>query len=199
MRRHPPRYTLSLHDALPITFIKGGMTLIQTVVWFASLIIIILIAAMFLWVAVKSKEESDYKPIVKKWYKARSVYGVILVLVMFAVTIYTLRELPFNKPSYVESSEIIEVDAESFQFGYELSQDEFSVGDTVKFNVTTRDVTHGFGVYNPDRVLIAQTQAMPEYENSFYITFDEPGTYEVLCLEYCGLGQHIMKTEFVVK
>src|SRR5690625_6254033 len=60
---------------------------------------------------------------------------------MFAVTIYTLRELPFNKPSYVESSEIIEVDAESFQFGYELSQDEFSVGDTVKFNVTTRDVT----------------------------------------------------------
>src|SRR5690625_3220353 len=74
------------------------MTLIQTVVWFASLIIIILIAAMFLWVAVKSKEESDYKPIVKKWYKARSIYGVILVLVMFAVTIYTLRELPFNKP-----------------------------------------------------------------------------------------------------
>src|SRR5690625_7502363 len=101
MRRHPPRYTLFPYTTLFRSFIKGGMTLIQTVVWFASLIIIILIAAMFLWVAVKSKEESDYKPIVKKWYKARSVYGVILVLVMFAVTIYTLRELPLDRKSVV--------------------------------------------------------------------------------------------------
>src|SRR5690625_6186190 len=48
MRRHPPRYTLFPYTTLFRSFIKGGMTLIQTVVWFASLIIIILIAAMFL-------------------------------------------------------------------------------------------------------------------------------------------------------
>jgi len=178
---------------------EGGITLIQTVVWFASLFFILLIAGVFLWVAIKSKEESSYEPVVKKWYKARSIYGILLVLLMLVVTIYTLRDLPFNQPSYVESSEIIEVDAESFQFGYELSQNEFSVGDTVKFNVTTRDVTHGFGIYNPDKELIAQTQAMPEYENSFYVTFEDAGTYEVLCLEYCGLGHHLMKVEFVVK
>ena len=173
--------------------------MIQTVVWFATLFFILLIAGVFLWVAIKSKEESSYEPVVKKWYKARSIYGVLLVILMLVVTIYTLRELPFNKPSYVESSEIITVDAEAFQFGFELSQNEFSVGDTVEFNVTTRDVTHGFGIYNPDMEIIAQTQAMPEYENTFYVTFDEPGTYEVLCLEYCGLAHHLMKTEIVVK
>src|SRR5690625_325964 len=184
---------------LKIYLSKGGISLIQTVVWFATLFFILLIAGVFLWVAIKSKEESSYEPVVKKWYKARSIYGVLLVILMLVVTIYTLRELPFNKPSYVESSEIITVDAEAFQFGFELSQNEFSVGDTVEFNVTTRDVTHGFGIYNPDMEIIAQTQAMPEYENTFYVTFDEPGTYEVLCLEYCGLDHHLMKTEIVVK
>lgn len=173
--------------------------MIQVVVWFASFIFILLIAGVFLWVAVKSKESNDYQPIVKKWYKARSIYGVLLVVLMLAVTIYTLRELPFNEPSHVHSASIIEVDAEAFQFGFTMSQEEFSVGDTVKFNVTTRDVTHGFGIYDPDMDLIAQTQAMPEYNNSFYTTFDKPGTYLVLCLEYCGIAHHAMKMEFEVK
>jgi len=179
--------------------IKGGISLIQSVVWYTTLVFILLIAGVFLWVAIKSKEKSSYEPVVKKWYKARSIYGVLLVVLMLVVTIYTLRDLPFNKPSYVKSAEVITVDAEAYQFGFDLSKDEFSVGDTVEFKVATRDVTHGFGIYNPDMEMIAQTQAMPEYENNFYVTFDEPGTYQVLCLEYCGLAHHLMKTEFIVK
>src|SRR5690625_6212958 len=139
---------------LKIYLSKGGISLIQTVVWFATLFFRSLIGGVFLWVANKSKEESSYEPVVKKWYKARSIYGVLLVVLMLVVTIYTLRELPFNKPSHVESAEVITVDAEAFQFGFELSENEFSVGDTVKFNVTTRDVTHGFGIYNPDMEMI---------------------------------------------
>ncbi len=179
--------------------VGGGIILIQIVVWFTTLFFILLIAGVFLWVAIKSKDSQDYQPIIKKWYKARSIYGVLLVILMLVVTIYTLRELPFNEPSHVQSADIIEVDAEAFQFGFEMSQEEFSVGDTVKFNVTTRDVTHGFGIYNSEMDLIAQTQAMPDYENSFYLTFEKPGTYQVLCLEYCGLGHHLMKLEFEVK
>jgi len=172
---------------------------IQTVVWYSTLILILFIAGVFLWVAIQSKKESDYEPVVKKWYKARSIYGILLVIIMLVVSIYTLRELPFNKPSHVEGSEVISVDAEAFQFGFELEQNEFSVGDTVEFNVTTRDVTHGFGIYDPDMVIIGQTQAMPEYTNTFYVTFEKPGTYQVLCLEYCGLAHHLMMDEIIVK
>src|SRR5699024_6351278 len=110
----------------------------------------------------------------------------------------TLRELPFNKPSHVEGADVVEVDVKALQFGYEMEQKEFQVGETVKFNVTTADVTHGFGIYNPDMELIAQTQAMPEYENTIYVTFDEPGTYKVLCLEYCGLAHHLMADEITI-
>lgn len=172
--------------------------MIQSVVWFTTLIFIVLIAAVFLWVAISSKQKQEYAPIIKKWYKARSIYGILLVVAMLLVTIYTLRELPFNKPSHVEGADVIAVEAEAFQFGFELDKTEYKVGDTVQFNVTTRDVTHGFGVYNPEMEMIAQTQAMPEYSNTIYVTFDEPGTYKVLCLEYCGLAHHLMSTEFTV-
>src|SRR5690625_960079 len=173
--------------------------MIQTVAWITSLIFMVLIAVVFGWVALNSTKKEDYQPIVKKWYKARKVYGIALVVLMVIVTIYTLRELPHNEPVYSAGVEPVIVDAEALQFGWNISQTEFEVGDSVEFRVTTADVTHVFGIYDPDMELLAQTQAMPEFTNSVYITFDEPGSYEILCLEYCGLGHHLMTATLEVK
>lgn len=173
--------------------------MIQTVAWVASLIFIIIIAAVFVWVFLNSSKKEDYTKIVKKWYKTRKVYGMIVVLLMLVVTIYTLRELPSNEPVYEAGAEVHEVDVEAIQFGWNISETDFKVGDSVEFNVTTPDVTHGFGIYDEEMELIAQTQAMPEYENTVYMTFDDPGTYTILCLEYCGLGHHLMTAEITVQ
>lgn len=173
--------------------------MIQVVVWYSTLLFIALIAGVFAWVAISSGTKSEYPPIIKKWYKGRTIYGILLVILMLVVTIYTLRDLPYNQPANTKAEDIIAVDVVSFQFGWDISEKEFSVGDTVQFDVVTKDVTHGFGLYNPDMDIIAQTQAMPGYTNTIYVTFDEPGTYVVLCLEYCGLAHHIMRDEIVVK
>ena len=63
----------------------------------------------------------------------------------------------------------------------------------VEFRVTTLDVNHGFSLYGPDGRLHAQTQAMPGYVNRLRVSFDEPGTYTVLCLEFCGMSHHRMR------
>jgi cytochrome c oxidase subunit 2 len=175
------------------------MEMIQTVAWVTSFIFIILIGIVFGWVALHSTKKEAYEPIVKKWYKARKVYGIILVTLMVIMSIYTLRDLPYNEPVYSRGVEPVLVDAEALQFGWNISQTEFEVGDSIEFRVTTADVTHGFGIYNPEMVLLAQTQAMPEYTNNLYITFNEPGSYEILCLEYCGLGHHLMTATLEVK
>lgn len=175
--------------------------MVQMVAWITSLVFMLIIAGVFIWVALSSrKKQKDYEPIVKRWYKARTVYGTIVVVIMLVATIYTLRMLPYNKPIYGEASENpTVVDVEAIQFGWNISKTEFEVGESVQFDVTTPDVTHGFGLYDKDMELIAQTQAMPDYTNTVYVTFDEPGTYTVLCLEYCGLGHHQMMAEIVVK
>jgi len=173
--------------------------MIQTIAWVSSLFFILIIAGVFAWVFLNSKKQENFNKVVKKWYKTRKVYGVIVVLIMLVVTIYTLRELPYNAPVYEAGTDVQVVDVEAIQFGWNISQTEFNVGDSVEFNVTTPDVTHGFGIYNEEMELIAQTQAMPEYTNTVYMTFSETGTYTVLCLEYCGLGHHLMMAELTVE
>lgn len=117
---------------------------------------------------------------------------------MIIATLFTLRELPYNKPAYSETEDPTVVDVEAFQFGWDISETQFQVGEPVEFHVTTEDVTHGFGIYDEENNLIAQTQAMPEYTNEVYITFDEPGVYDVLCLEYCGLAHYQMVSQIEV-
>ena len=72
-------------------------------------------------------------------------------------------------------------------------------GRPVMFIGRSRDVAHGFGVYNPDGVLIFQAQIVPDHEQKIVHTFTQPGIYTVHCLEYCGVGHHLMSTTFAVR
>jgi hypothetical protein len=58
------------------------------------------------------------------------------------------------------------------------------LGDAVELQVTAKDVNHGFGIYDEAGHLMAQTQAMPGYVNRLVSTFNAPGTYHLLCMEF---------------
>jgi cytochrome c oxidase subunit 2 len=75
---------------------------------------------------------------------------------------------------------------------------EIAPDTLVEFRVTSLDATHGFAVYNPTGAIIAQTQAMPGYINRLSVRFDEPGSYAVLCLEFCGMAHHNMRSVILV-
>ena len=59
-------------------------------------------------------------------------------------------------------------------------------------------MNHGLGIYDPDLQLVVQVQAMPRYTNTVVHTFDRPGTYQILCMEFCGIAHHEMVYEFDV-
>jgi cytochrome c oxidase subunit II len=46
--------------------------------------------------------------------------------------------------------------------------------------------------------IVAQVQAMPGYTNVLRYTFNEPGVFRVLCLEYCGAAHHEMNADINV-
>lgn len=84
------------------------------------------------------------------------------------------------------------------QWWWETDTVEIPAGQEVEFRVTTEDVTHGMGIYTPDMTLVAQVQAMPGYTNKLVHTFETPGTYQILCMEFCGIAHHDMVNEFDV-
>lgn len=90
------------------------------------------------------------------------------------------------------------VNVSGAQWYWEIDTDTVPLGKPVVFNVHTADVNHGFGVMDASGRMLFQIQAMPGYVNQVEYTFDTPGTYRVVCLEYCGLAHHEMLTEFDV-
>ena len=126
-------------------------------------------------------------------YRIRRVFFWALVLTGTPLTFYTLADLPYDIARAGEPPQVIE--AVGHQWRWALSADRVVAGREVEFRVTSADVNHGFGIYDADMRLVAQTQAMPGYTNRLRHTFARPGVYRVLCMEYCGLVHHNMVVE----
>lgn len=67
-------------------------------------------------------------------------------------------------------------------------------GSTVDFFLASKDVTHGFHINKTNINLLA----VPGVINKSSHTFDKPGTYPIICHEYCGLGHENMHGEIIV-
>jgi cytochrome c oxidase subunit 2 len=118
-----------------------------------------------------------------------------LVLLFVPVIAYSLTKLPYA--SAAQPADVV-VHATGNQWAWSVTPDTVTTGQVVEIRVTGADVNHGFGLYDANNRLITQTQAMPGYTNVIRHTFSAPGTYRILCLEYCGLGHHTMFSQLVV-
>jgi cytochrome c oxidase subunit 2 len=114
-----------------------------------------------------------------------------LVALLFATIFFT----PYGE-SAPPGAQVVEVDAR--QFAFVIDPGMLRAGEPVEFRLTTPDVNHGFGVYTEDDEFVLQAQVVPDRVTTIVHTFDEPGTYKVLCLEFCGLNHHAMVGEFEV-
>jgi cytochrome c oxidase subunit II len=136
----------------------------------------------------------------------RKLFFYTLATILLVFLLITLPRMPYP----VEASapeRIVNVVGRQFEFSLTTGETptlatwssassptvDVPAGSMVEFRVTTLDVNHGFSLYSPEHHLIAQTQAMPGYVNRLRVRFDRPGTYTVLCLEYCGLAHHRMR------
>lgn len=72
-------------------------------------------------------------------------------------------------------------------------------GVEYRLHLSSYDVQHGFSV-RPEHDLWKQLnlQALPGYEWVVPMRFDEPGTYYVVCNEFCGVGHRVMSGQFHV-
>ena len=174
--------------------------MIQDLAWGVSIVLMGAIAALFGWVAAGADLTlANYGPVIASAYRLRGWLFAGAVILLAAVNYRALAELPYVGFAPRPTGPLAAAAAIGEQWAWNISPNVFSVGQTVDFRVTSKDVNHGFGLYDPGMRIVAQTQAMPGYTNVLRYTFTQPGTYRVLCLEYCGLAHHDMKSEITVR
>lgn len=173
----------------------------QDVVWSVSIVLMGALAAVFAWVGVgASVALADYGPAVASAYRMRAWLFGLAVIVLIAANYDTLGKLPYVKSMAAAPSAaaVRPVEAVAEQWAWTITPSTFQVGQTAEFHVTSKDVNHGFAIYDPHMRIVGQVQAMPGYVNVLRYTFTEPGVYRVLCLEYCGVAHHEMTAEMRV-
>ena len=173
------------------THAKGEAMIFQDEIWYIAVAGMLLCTLVFIYVISQASKPAETRESQKKPYSLRRWLFLVLLVVFVGVSYATLHRFPIPlQHDPLEASQVIDV--VGHQWYWEMSAAQIQAGSTVEFRVTSADVNHGFAIYAPDGRIAIQTQAMPGYTNKLLYTFDEPGTYTIRCLEYCGLAHHSM-------
>lgn len=130
-------------------------------------------------------------------------FAIGIVIALVALMGISASAIPYGEDA---DSDAQRVNVRAFQFGWQLEPNRVQAGRQVEFRARSQDTQHGFGIYDGSK-LLAQVQVpanRPESDaetGDYQVllhTFDEPGTYEVLCLEFCGVRHHQMISTFEV-
>lgn len=136
------------------------------------------------------------------------ILSLLLLGVFFSAIIYASAGRGIKVPTCITDVEPFATDT-LFQTGpnaYELhsiarmwafqpSVIEIPVDSELNIFLTSADVIHGFHIEDKNVNLMA----VPGAVNNISVTFDEPGTYQVVCHEYCGAAHHMMAGRIEVR
>jgi cytochrome c oxidase subunit II len=182
-----------------------GLNIVYLAVIFVMGTLIAAVALIAIVYSTRHPEEGDSHALAK--YERHWVIGIVIIFIIFSVS--TLAYLPYPYAhTNIKPTMVIDVQAQQFSWCLSnsttwgppncVSDYPIPVGNTVLFNVTSIDVTHGFGVYDSAGAIQFQVQVMPGFYNDIMYQFTSPGIYYVRCLEFCGYGHYGMFTSFNV-
>ena len=164
-------------------------------VWFAIIAgaAVLVMLGVALSTRLPALAQSD---VTRQGYALRRVWLWVLGASIIAAFALSLPSFPY--PTAAQSRSLPHFAVVAQQFSFRLPATIPRDTDVI-FDVTSTDVNHGFGIYDPNGELVAQVQAMPDYTNHLPVRFSVPGTYTIRCLEYCGIAHHVMQASFEVR
>jgi cytochrome c oxidase subunit II len=167
----------------------------QTALLIVWAVVALALGAMFGLIAVRSRASIPADRVTEHGYWLRRHWLATLSAVgVWAVGLTFFYGMPYA--SGAAPPTVVQVTGG--QFFWSISPNRFPLGSRVRFDVTSADVNHGFSIYDPHGHLLGSVQAMPGYHNELDLTLSVPGTYHVLCFEFCGIDHHLMQSTFAV-
>ena len=158
-------------------------------------VLTLMLAGVFVAIGLRSRSSMPFERVQEHGYWLRRHWLATLAAVgTWAVGLTFFYGMPYA--SAAAPPTVVQVTGG--QFFWSIVPNKLPAGRRVRFDVTSADVNHGFSIYDPHGHLLGSVQAMPDYHNHLDLTLTTPGTYRVLCFEFCGLDHHLMESKFEV-
>jgi len=112
---------------------------------------------------------------------------VVLGVSLHLVTFYTIPWKPMDmNRADIQADKEFNISIASHRFTLPAEKLEVSCNEKVRFNVTSTDLTYGFGVFREDNSMEFQMQVVPGHKNDVLWQFTRPGVYTIRSTEYSG-------------
>ncbi|MEW6508859.1 MAG: cytochrome C oxidase subunit II [Bacteroidota bacterium] len=118
-----------------------------------------------------------------------SFVGMLLVIGV-SLHIITYNTIPWasmdlNRKN-IQPDKIFNISVENHQFKLPSEKLIIQTGEKVLFNVTSNDLTYGFGLFREDNSMVFQMQVVPGHKNDILWKFETPAVYSIRSTEYSG-------------
>ena len=119
-------------------------------------------------------------------------YSFFIFLVVLGVSLHivTYNTIPWVemdlKRANIEADQTFNITVENHEFKLPSEKLVVECNEKVVFDVTSNDLTYGFGVFRTDGTMVMQMQVVPGHRNDIMWEFDKPGLYTIRSTEYSG-------------
>ena len=147
----------------------------------------LLIIAIIAWFGYNLTRSEAAKPLVRIPF-----YGFIAFLVAAGVGhhIFTYNVVPWVAQDIMRESitpdKVYKVVVEKHQFQLPSEKLVVECGQKIMFDVTSKDLVYGFGLFRKDGTMVTQMQVNPGSKNTILWTFHDEGVFDLMSTEYSG-------------
>lgn len=163
-----------------------NQTAVIITVAYSITVVIGVVIAVAIWQSTLRRDDTELDT--RSFARRETAWLIVMIVALFALLMGTIFYVPYGQTAGPDK-QVVRVTG--VQFAWSVSPASVEVGRPVEFLADTRDVSHAFGVYL-DGVLQFQVQVITGETQKIVHTFTKPGTYDILCLEFCGVRHHEM-------
>jgi cytochrome c oxidase subunit 2 len=162
------------------TIVLWGQTVAYTLYVFAIL-------ALMGWFAYRVTQPGDNAVVKPTIFYSFVAFLVVLGVSLHFITYYTIPWKPMDMHrATITPDKTFNIGVAAHTFSLPSPTLEIACHDKVLFDVTSDDLTYGFGVFRADHSMLFQMQVVPGHRNDILWQFDKPGTYTIRSTEYSG-------------
>jgi cytochrome c oxidase subunit 2 len=114
----------------------------------------------------------------------------LLTVIGVSLHIVTYNTIPWARMDLTRSEiapdKTFSISVKDHQFIMPSEKLVINVGDKVLFDVSSEDLTYGFGLFRKDNSILFQMQVIPGHRNDLLWLFDREGVYTIRSTEYSG-------------
>jgi len=156
----------------------------QTIAYTCYAFVIILLMA---WFAFKITRPGKTNRISLTLFYSFVVFLTVLGISLHIITYNTIPWAPMDiNRAEIKPDKVFNISIENHQFHLPSEKLIISTGDKVLFDVISKDLTYGFGLFRQDNSMLFQMQVVPGHRNDILWQFNKPGIYTIRSTEYSG-------------